>query len=112
MRKALENADLRKGLKFSSEMLAELKTSVLAPRNYYILFMTIFDYMRGKSSSYLELQNYFREDFRRGRKMIDVYEAVQHAPGLIPRLYLLITVGSVYIQSHEQGSEKILDDLI
>ena len=50
MRKALENADLRKGLKFSSEMLAELKTSVLAPRNYYILFMTIFDYMRGTSS--------------------------------------------------------------
>lgn len=47
MRKALENADLRKGLKFSSEMLAQLKTSSLAPRNYYILFMTIFDYMRG-----------------------------------------------------------------
>lgn len=112
MRKALENADLRKGLKFTSEMLAELKTSVLAPRNYYILFMTIFDYMRGNLSEYLELENYFREDFRRGRKMIDVYEAVQHAPGLIPRLYLLITVGSVYIQSHEEGSEKILDDLI
>lgn len=112
MRKALENADLRKGLKFSSEMLAQLKTSSLAPRNYYILFMTIFDYMRGISSIILELENYFKEDFRRGRKMIDVYEAVQHAPGLIPRLYLLITVGSVYIQSHEQGSEKILDDLI
>lgn len=47
MRKALENADLRKGLKFASEMLAQLKTSSLAPRNYYILFMTIFDYMRG-----------------------------------------------------------------
>lgn len=47
MRKALENADLRKGLKFASEMLAQLKTSTLAPRNYYILFMTIFDYMRG-----------------------------------------------------------------
>lgn len=105
MRKALENADLRKGLKFASEMLAQLKTSSLTPRNYYLLFMTIFDYMR-------ELENYFKEDFRRGRKMIDVYEAVQHAPGLIPRLYLLITVGSVYIQSHEQGSEKILDDLI
>lgn len=50
MRRALENADLRKGLKYSSEMLAELKTSVLAPRNYYILFMTIFDYMRGNPS--------------------------------------------------------------
>lgn len=29
-------------------MLAELKTSLLSPRNYYILFMAIFDYMRGK----------------------------------------------------------------
>lgn len=47
MRKALENADLKKGLKFASLMLAELKTSVLSPRNYYILFMAIFDYMRG-----------------------------------------------------------------
>jgi vacuolar protein sorting-associated protein 35 len=47
MRKSLENADLRKGLKFASQMLAELKTSALDPRNYYILFMTIFDYMRG-----------------------------------------------------------------
>lgn len=44
--------------------------------------------------------------------MVDLYEAVQHAPQLIPRLYLLITVGSVYIQSHEEGSHKILEDLI
>lgn len=44
--------------------------------------------------------------------MVDVYEAVQHAPEIIPRIYLLITAGSVYIQSHEVGSEKILDDII
>ena len=47
MRKALDNADLRSGLKYCSLMLTELKTSVLSPRNYYILFMAIFDYMRG-----------------------------------------------------------------
>ena len=47
MRKALDNADLRGGLKYCSLMLVELKTSVLSPRNYYILFMAIFDYMRG-----------------------------------------------------------------
>lgn len=50
MRKALENADLKNGLKYSSLMLAELKTSLLSPRNYYILFMAIFDYMRGKTN--------------------------------------------------------------
>ena len=44
--------------------------------------------------------------------MVDLYEAVQHAPALLPRLYLLITVGSVYIQSHEEGSHRILEDLI
>lgn len=43
---------------------------------------------------------------------MDVYEAVQHAPEIIPRLYLLITAGSVYIQSHEAGADKILDDII
>jgi vacuolar protein sorting-associated protein 35 len=73
MRRALENADLKKGLKHASEMLAQLKTNVLVPRNYYILFMTIFDYMRGSNSLNIELENYFKEDFRRGRKMIDVY---------------------------------------
>ena len=49
MRKALDNADLRAGLKHASLMLTELKTSLLSPRNYYILFMAIFDYMRGNT---------------------------------------------------------------
>lgn len=48
----------------------------------------------------------------RGRKMPDLYESVQHATFLIPRLYLLITVGSVYIQTHEIGAKVILTDLI
>lgn len=44
--------------------------------------------------------------------MIDLYQAVQHAPNIIPRLYLLITVGSVYIQSHDEGSDRILEDIL
>jgi vacuolar protein sorting-associated protein 35 len=31
--------------------------------------------------------------------MSDLYESVQHAQFIIPRLYLLITVGSVYIET-------------
>lgn len=41
-----------------------------------------------------------------------MYASVQQSPSLIPRLYLLITVGSVYIQSHEEGSKNILTDII
>ncbi len=59
-----------------------------------------------------ELESYFKEEYRRGRKMNDLYESVQHATSLIPRLYLLITVGSVYIQTHEVGANKILTDLL
>jgi vacuolar protein sorting-associated protein 35 len=44
--------------------------------------------------------------------MVDLYQAVQHAPSIISRMYLVITVGSVYIQSHDEDSDKILEDII
>ena len=46
--------------------------------------MTIFDQMR-----HLEL--FLVEEHNRGRKLSDLYELVQYAGNIIPRLYLLIT---------------------
>lgn len=43
MKKALDQSNLRDALKFSSMMLAELKTSKLSPRNYFNLYMMVFD---------------------------------------------------------------------
>ena len=37
MRKSLESADLKGALKFSKNMLTELRTSSITPRNYYNL---------------------------------------------------------------------------
>lgn len=37
MKKSLDGGNLRETLKFSSTMLAEMKTSSLSPRNYYKL---------------------------------------------------------------------------
>lgn len=67
--------------------------------------MQIFDELRS-------LEQYFKEEFQRGRKMMDLYESVQHAQAIIPRLYLMVTVGSVYIESHEAKSKEILSDLL
>lgn len=39
MTKALDSANLKEALKYSAIMLAELKTPLLSPRNYYNLFM-------------------------------------------------------------------------
>jgi len=69
MRASLEKAQLKDALRFSAAMLSELRTSLLSPRNYYILFMQVFDEMR-------HLGNYFKEEYRRGRKMPDLYESV------------------------------------
>ena len=60
---------MKDALKHSSAMLGELRTALLSPRNYYILYMQIFDEMR-------ILENYFKEEYRRGRKMPDLYESV------------------------------------
>jgi vacuolar protein sorting-associated protein 35 len=66
--------------------------------------MSVFDEL-----TYLE--NFFDEQGK-SRKMADFYESVQHAAHIIPRLYLLITVGSAYIKSKEAKPADILVDLL
>jgi vacuolar protein sorting-associated protein 35 len=105
MNKTIENNQLRQCLKEASIMLSELKTSLLTPRNYYHLYTIIFDEMQ-----YLE--GYFKEEYRRGRKIKDLYDAVQQASSIIPRLYLLISVGSVYIESQQVPASEIIFDLL
>ena len=44
--------------------------------------------------------------------MADLYESVQHAAHILPRIYLLITVGAAYIKSKEAKPTEILTDLL
>lgn len=105
MRQGIESIKLRDALKAASKMLDGLKTSALSPKNYYAIFVQIFDEMRA-------LEACFKEEHKRGRKMSDLYENVQHADGIIPRLYLLITVAAVYISTHEVPAKDLLSDVM
>lgn len=67
--------------------------------------MTVFDEL-------IFLENHFMEERRSGRKMADLYESVQHAAHIVPRLYLMITVGSAYIKTKEAKASYILKDLL
>ena len=58
------------------------------------------------------LETHFIEEQKKGRKMADLYESVQHAGNIIPRLYLLITVGSAYVKTREAPVKLILRDLL
>lgn len=105
MKRALDGNNLREALKYSAQMLGELRTSKLSPQKYYELYMRTFDELR-----HLEL--FFMEESRRGRSNADVYELVQHSGNILPRLYLLCTVGSVYIKSREAPAKDVLKDLV
>ncbi|XP_024532264.1 vacuolar protein sorting-associated protein 35B isoform X1 [Selaginella moellendorffii] len=105
MHRALDNNNLRDALKYSAQMLSELRTSKLSPQKYYELYMKSFDELR-------KLEFFFKDETKRGRTNADLYELVQHAGNILPRLYLLITVGSVYIKSKEAPAKDVLKDLV
>uniref|UniRef100_A0A7S0D096 Vacuolar protein sorting-associated protein 35 n=1 Tax=Amorphochlora amoebiformis TaxID=1561963 RepID=A0A7S0D096_9EUKA len=103
---ALDNGKIRDALHKAMEMLTELRTSLLSPQNYYDLYMHATDVLR-------RLEAYISdEDARRGVSVVDLYESVQHAGTIIPRLYLLATVGSAYIKSKKSLCKDILFDLV
>lgn len=58
------------------------------------------------------LEDYFSNLQRQGKSVTELYEQVQSCGNVLPRLYLLITVGSVYIKSREASAKDILKDLV
>lgn len=105
MKCCLDKNKLMEALKHASNMLGELRTSLLSPKQYYELFMAVTDHLR-------HLDMYLVDEFQRGRKMADLYELVQYAGNIIPRLYLLITVGLVYMKTVPGCRREILKDLV
>ncbi|CAO3624827.1 unnamed protein product [Cunninghamella blakesleeana] len=106
MRNFLDNDALMDGLKHASNMLAELRTSSLAPKSYYQLYMAIFDSLR-------HLTSYFVDIHQSGKHhLADVYELVQYAGNIIPRLYLMITVGGAYMSIPDAPVQEIMCDML
>lgn len=58
------------------------------------------------------LELYLLDEFQNGRRVADLYELVQYAGNIVPRLYLLITVGLVYIKTNSALKRSILKDLV
>ena len=60
----------------------------------------------------MTLENYFLDEKKRGRDIMDIYEAVQSSNGILQRLYLMITAGSALIKVKEGNSKEIMFDLL
>ncbi|CAE6075856.1 unnamed protein product [Arabidopsis arenosa] len=105
MQRAIDSNNLKDALKFSAQMLSELRTSKLSPHKYYELYIRVFNELG-------TLEIFFKEETGRGCSIAELYELVQHAGNILPRLYLLCTIGSVYIKSKDVTATDILKDLI
>ncbi|ELU39208.1 vacuolar protein sorting-associated protein 35 [Rhizoctonia solani AG-1 IA] len=93
MKRCLENDQLMDALKSASTMLAELH-------------MAVFDALR-------HVSNYLLDAHTSGRHhLADLYELVQYAGNIVPRLYLMITVGSVYMSIPEAPVKEIMKDMM
>ncbi|KAG4305251.1 hypothetical protein PORY_001421 [Pneumocystis oryctolagi] len=106
MRRCLDANRLMDGLKHASTILSELRSDYFGPKQYYELYMAVFDAMR-------YLSTYLLEAHQTGRHhLTDVYELVQYAGNIVPRLYLMITVGTVYMGVKDAPVREIMKDMM
>src|ERR1700760_20047 len=91
-------------LRDSSTLVSELRTSSLGPKQYYELYMAIFDALR-------HLAVFLRENHP-VTHLADWYELVQYAGNIIPRLYLMISVGTVYMSIEDAPVKEIMKDMM
>ena len=105
MQNSIEQNNLRQCLKNTNALLLELRTKILTPKNYHHLYTAAFDEM-------MYFSNFLKEEIKRGRQVKDIYESVQQAKFIIPRLYLLITVASLYMEERPKSCRDIIFDLL
>ncbi|KAJ1602558.1 hypothetical protein NDA14_006517 [Ustilago hordei] len=106
MKRCLDADQVMDALKSASTMLSELRTSSLSPKNYYELYMAVFDALR-------HLSIYLYDAHTAGKHhLADLYELVQYCGNIVPRLYLMITVGSVYMSIPDAPIKEIMKDVM
>ncbi|GAA6036266.1 hypothetical protein JCM8097_006867 [Rhodosporidiobolus ruineniae] len=106
LRRCLDAESIMEALKAASTMLAELRTSSLSPKQYYELYMAVFDALR-------HLSSYLYDAHMSGKHhLADLYELVQYAGNIVPRLYLMITVGTVYMSIPGAPIKEIMKDMM
>lgn len=105
MCRELDNNNLKKAFYFANSMLNEMRTSLLTPKNYNILYLAVLDQLR-------VLEDFLWDEYsNRGANPEKLYEKAQRAGNIVPRLYLLITVGGIFIRSKQAAARAILRDL-
>lgn len=120
MKENLAEGHLLLALKNCSGFLNELRTNQLSPKEYYELYMAVFDALEHLSSSltqsHIAKEKRHKENHKNSSKhtpfLADLYELVQYSGNIIPRLYMMIAVGTAYMETSSQSTKEIMKDMI
>ena len=105
MNNAIDRNDMRQVLKLSVDIINALKTNFKTPSYYNQLFLNVIEEL-------LPLDKYFREEVKRGRRIKEFYEAVQQCITVLPRMYLMIITGNIYIENCPNDQKEIICEIM
>lgn len=112
MKDNLSEGHLLLALKNCSNFLNELRTSQLSPKEYYELYMAVFDSLESLSG-YLLQSHKSKQSKKKGAPFLaDLYELVQYSGNIVPRLYMMIVIGTTYMSTNEAPTKEIMKDMI
>ncbi|WBW75298.1 retromer complex subunit Vps35 [Schizosaccharomyces osmophilus] len=106
MQKNLQTGKLMDAFRNCSMSLVEMRNNALSPKQYYELYMFTTETLRRLGEALLETH------LNGTHHLMDLYELVQYAGSVLPRLYLMITVGSAYLETPKALVKEIMNDLI
>ncbi|ODQ76996.1 hypothetical protein BABINDRAFT_42504, partial [Babjeviella inositovora NRRL Y-12698] len=95
---------LMDALKHAANFLNELRTSLLTPKQYYELYILVYDALESLATHLRSLHPHHH--------LSDLYELVQYAGNLVPRLYLMLTVGTVYMALDDAPKAEVMRDML
>lgn len=112
MKDSLAEGNLLQALKHCMNFLNELRTSQLSPKEYYELYIAVFD-----SLEYLA--SHLKQSHQRKQKrkedtpfLADLYEIAQFLGNIVPRLYLMVVIGTTLMSTNNESAKELMKDMI
>lgn len=112
MKQNLNDNNLLVALKNSSNFLNELRVNQLSPKQYYELYISIFDSLEYLCNHLAGSYNIKKKKNKDTSFLSDLYELVQYSGNIVPRLYMMIAVGTTFISTGDAPTEAIMKDMI
>ena len=90
----------------TADLISLLKIDLLTPSNYYLLYIDAIDILQET------IEYYIRDNVSKGTKIKYIYESVQQSQYLMPRIYLMIICGSIYLELYPLKYREIIFELL